>query len=90
MDGQLCTHVARERYLEEDYQAGHHDEDFLAGQNESPKPPHTLQLKRGVVCLVLRNMSWRYGLSNNEKVIYKGPRGSSMIEVQKVGGGSSQ
>ncbi|CEL93981.1 unnamed protein product [Vitrella brassicaformis CCMP3155] len=89
MNGKEYTHTAFERFLQNDQQAGHHDEEFLAAQEESPKPPHKLQLKPGVVCLVLRNMSRRYELYNNEKVIYKGPRGEGMIEVKKVNGGAS-
>jgi hypothetical protein len=32
-------------------------------------PPHDLQLKRGDICLIMRNLSKRYGLATNSRVI---------------------
>jgi hypothetical protein len=85
---QVMTYKSRDKLCEVDDPNGILQSmmttDVLNNFNNNGMPPHILHLKRGDICLVLRNMSKRNGLVTNRRVRILQLNKNS-IKVQTVG-----
>lgn len=63
--------------------------DFLNSLTSSGVPAHILKLKVGVQCTILTNLTQKYGLCKQRRVVVRSI-GQRYVEVETVGEGSAR
>ena len=64
--------------------------EFLNSMRASGMAPHRLELKKGCILMLLRNLSKRNGLCNGTRLIYLGKQGNFLLRCKVANGDGNQ